>query len=113
ARLQELEVRIPDADPTALARQQFDLDNRVRPGIMSRTFGFMARGPNTWTAAKNGAPQMSAPKQNIPPLVPAAGGRPGFQGDVTVAPVTNPTALETNPDARPQQPATAPAKPQQ
>jgi outer membrane protein assembly factor BamD len=117
ARLQELEVRIPDADPLALARQQYDLDNRVRPGLMSRSFGFMRRGPDTWTAAKNGAPTMTAPKQNIPPLVPAAGGRGGFQGDVTVAPVTNPTALETNPDARPQNqpvppaPAPAPAKP--
>jgi outer membrane protein assembly factor BamD len=118
ARLKELEVRVPEPDPAALARQQFDLDNRVRPGIMSRTFGFMARGPNTWTAAKNGAPQMTAPKQNIPPLVPSAGGRGGFQGDVTVAPVTNPTALETNPDARPanqQQPANGqtPANPPQ
>lgn len=118
ARLQELEVRVPDADPAALARQQFDLDNRVRPGMLSRSFGFMRRGPDTWTAAKNGAPTMTAPKQNIPPLVPAAGGRGGFQGDVTVAPVTNPQALEQNPDARPanqQAPATpqqpAPAKP--
>jgi len=123
ARLAELEVKIPEPDPAAMARQQFDLDNRVRPGSLSRAFGFMRRGPDTWTAAKNGAPQMNAPKQNIPPLVPAAGATAGFQGDVTVAPVTNPQALEQNPDARPaaqqpkpQQPATpqptpAPAKP--
>lgn len=114
ARLTELEVRIPEADQVAAARMQFDLDNRVRPGTLSRTFGFMRRGPDTWTAAKNGAPQMNAPKQNIPPLVPAAGATAGFQGDVTVAPVTNPQALEQNPDARPanQQPqAPAPAKP--
>lgn len=111
ARLQELEVRIPEADPVAAARMQYDLDNRVKPGMMSRTFGFMRRGPETWTAAKNGAPQMKAPKQNIPPLVPAAGGAAGFQGDVTVAPVTNPQALEQNPDARPQNQQPAPAKP--
>lgn len=110
-RLTELEVRIPDADPLAAARMQFDLDNRVRPGTFGRAFGFMRRGPDTWTAAKNGAPQMNQPKQNIPPLVPAAGGLAGFQGDVTVAPVTNPQALEQNPDARPQQPPPAPAKP--
>ena len=86
----------------------------VPPGMMSRTFGFMGRNPETWTAAKNGAPTMTAPKQNIPPLVPSAGGAAGFQGDVTVAPVTNPQALEQNPDARPaaQQPKQpAPAKP--
>ena len=116
ARLTELEVRIPEADQLAAARMQFDLDNRVRPGTLSRSFGFMRRGPDTWTAAKNGAPQMNAPKQNIPPLVPAAGATAGFQGDVTVAPVTNPQALEQNPDARPanqqpQQPAPAKPKP--
>jgi outer membrane protein assembly factor BamD len=110
-RLTELEVRVPEADPAAAARMQYDLENRVRPGVMSRSFGFMRRGPDTWTAAKNGAPQMNPPKQNIPPLVPAAGATAGFQGDVTVAPVTNPQALEQNPDARPaaQQPAGQPA----
>jgi outer membrane protein assembly factor BamD len=116
-RLTELEVRIPEPDQVAAARMQFDLDNRVEPGMLSRTFGFMRRGPDTWTAAKNGAPQMAQPKQNIPPLVPAAGAAAGFQGDVTVAPVTNPQALEQNPDARPanQQPQApqqpTPAKP--
>ena len=58
-------------------------------------------------------PAITADIQRRAAEVAAAGGRAGFQGDVTVAPVTNPTALETNPDARPQQPATAPAKPQQ
>jgi outer membrane protein assembly factor BamD len=110
-RLTELEVPIPEPDPQALARMQYDLDHRVRPGVFSRAFGFMRRGPDTWTAAKNGTPQMNLPKQNIPPLVPAAGGLAGFQGDVTVAPVTNPQALEQNPDARPQPPAPAKPKP--
>ncbi|MEO8100447.1 MAG: outer membrane protein assembly factor BamD [Acidobacteriota bacterium] len=111
-RLTEMEVRIPEPDPAAMARMQYDLDNRVRPGVFSRSFGFMRRGPDTWTAAKNGSPSMTAAKQNIPPLVPAAGGaNGGFQGDVTVAPVTNPQALEQNPDARPANQQPAPAKP--
>jgi outer membrane protein assembly factor BamD len=111
ARLTELEVRIPEGDQLAAARQQFDLDNQQAPGTFSRSFGFMRRGPDTWTAAKNGAPQMKAAKQNIPPLVPAAGGAAGFQGDVVIAPVTNPQALEQNPDARPTTQQPAPAKP--
>ena len=111
ARLTELEVRIPEPDQMAAARMQNELDNRVRPGTMSRAFGFMRRGPDTWTAAKNGAPTMSPPKQNIPPLVPSAGPAAGFQGDVTVAPVTNPQALEQNPDARPASQQPQPAKP--
>lgn len=116
-RLTEMEVKIPEADPVAVARMQYDLDNYQAPGTFSRTFGFMRRGPDTSMAAKSGAPQMNPPKPVIPPLVPAAGGTAGFQGDVTVAPVTNPTALEQNPDARPpaQQPKPvpppAPAKP--
>lgn len=122
-RLAELEVPIPQADPLAQSLMQANLDSREKPGLWGRTFGFMRHGPDTWTAAKNGAPQMNPPKQNIPPLVPAPGANAGFRGDVTVAPVTNPSALETNPDARPtgsqpqQQPQNAqppaPAKPKQ
>ena len=80
AKLRELELAVPDADPAALARMQFELDNRVEPGIFHRTFGFMRRGPDTWTAAKQGDPQMNPPARNIPPLVPppgAAGWIPG------------------------------------
>lgn len=112
-RLTELEVRIPESDPIAAARMQYDIDNHENPGKMDRTFGFMRRGPDVSMAAKSGAPQMNPPKSVIPPLVPSAnGGTAGFQGDVTVAPVTNPSALEQKPDARPanQQPAPAPAK---
>lgn len=119
-RLAELEVPIPQADPAALALMQTNTDSRVRPGMWGRTFGFMRHGPDTWTAAKNGAPQMNPPKQNIPPLVPAPGANAGFVGNLTVAPVTNPTALEQNPDARPAgsqpqnaTPPPAPAKPKQ
>jgi outer membrane protein assembly factor BamD len=108
-RLGKMEVRIPEADPEALARMQYNLDNRVEPGMLSKSFSFMRRGPDTWTAAKNGAPQMEKPKQNIPPLTPAAGGAAGFQGDVTVAPVTNSSALDRNPDARPASPGPNPA----
>ncbi|MEP6963548.1 MAG: hypothetical protein ABI995_15820, partial [Acidobacteriota bacterium] len=113
ARLNKMEVKIPEADPVAAARMQYDLDNRVGPGMFGRAFGFMRRAPDTWTAAKNGEPTMKAPKQNIPPLVPVAGGAAGggFLGDVTVAPVTNSTALDQNPDARPGNQQPAPAKP--
>jgi outer membrane protein assembly factor BamD len=112
-RLNEMEVKIPDADPIAAARMQYDIDNREAPGKMDRAFGFMRRGPDVSMAAKSGAPQMSPPKSAMPPLIPAANGAAGFQGDVTVSPVTNPSALEQKPDARPanQQPAPAPTKP--
>jgi outer membrane protein assembly factor BamD len=109
SRLKEMEMPVPEADPEAVKRMQFDLDNRVEPGVFHRAFGFMRRGPETWTASKEGAPQMNPPAKNVPPLVPPPGAAAGFQGDVTVAPVTNSSALDQNPDAR--QPAPAKPKP--
>jgi hypothetical protein len=53
---------------------------------------------------------MDPPKKNIPVTVPVPGSQAGFQGDVTVTPVADPTALENNPDAR-QQPQPAKPKP--
>jgi len=62
-------------------------------------------------AAKSGAPTMDPPKREIPASVPqtADAAAPPFNGDVTVAPVTGPSALDTQPDARPVPPA--PSKP--
>jgi outer membrane protein assembly factor BamD len=110
ARLTAMEVRVPEPDPAALIRMKVNLEGQDAPGMLGRTFGFMRRGPDTWTAAKNGAPQMNAAKQNIPPLTPAPGANAGFEGDVRITPATNPRALEQNPDARPvdQQPQPAP-----
>jgi hypothetical protein len=53
---------------------------------------------------------MNPPKQNIPVTVPVPGSQAGFQGDVSVSTVTDPAALENNPDAR-QQPQPAKPKP--
>ncbi len=110
-RLKTMELPIPNADPAAEARMRFEQENRVRPGLFHRLTGFIRQSPETYTAAKSGAPQMNPPKQNIPVTVPVPGSQAGFQGDVTVAPVTDPTALETNPDARQQAPQPAPPKP--
>jgi len=62
-------------------------------------------------AAKSGTPQMNPPKQSIPVTVPVPSSQAGFQGDVTVAPATDPSALENNPDARQQPPQPAKPKP--
>ena len=61
-------------------------------------------------AAKSGAPQMEPPRKNVPVTVPIPGVQGAFQGDITVAPVTDSTAVEPNPDAR-QQPQPAKPKP--
>lgn len=103
ARLEQLEMEVPEADPAALARMEYELENRVQPGLFHRAFGFMRRGPETWTAARSGSPTMTPAQPTIPPLVPLPGENAGFQGDVTVAPVADTSALDENPDARQQQ----------
>jgi outer membrane protein assembly factor BamD len=109
-KLQEMEMPIPDADPEAVARMKFEAANRTKPGMMSPMMDLLRRGPNVTMAAKSGIPTMDPPKREVPANVPvpadatAAGAGAGaggaFQGDVTVAPVTGQSALDTQPDAR-------------
>jgi outer membrane protein assembly factor BamD len=109
AKLKDLEMPVPDADPAAVARMRYEQDNKTTPGVFHRATGFMRRGPETASAAKSGTPQMNSPKQNIPVIVPVPGSTGGFQGDLTVAPVASSSAPDTSPDAR----QTPPASPKQ
>lgn len=111
-RLRDLELPIPDSDPAAEARMKFEAANSKEPGMIHKATSFLRRGPETTTAAKSGSPTMDPPKREIPATVPvtaegAATGAGGFSGDVTVAPVTGPSALDTKPDARAGQSADA------
>jgi hypothetical protein len=73
--------------------------------------GFLRRNPDVSDAAKSGSPTMDPPKRDIPATVPVtADAAPGFSGDVTVAPVTGSSALDTQPDARTTPPAEDSAK---
>ena len=118
-RLKDMEMTIPDADPAAVARMKFEAENRTKSGLFRRATGFARSSPDTSAAAKAGEPQMTNPRQNIPANVPSPAdlerAQAGFTGDVTVAPVTNSSALDNQPDARSQPPAdaaSAPAPPQ-
>ena len=106
-KLKEMELEVPETDPAAVARMKFEQENRSKPGMIHRSTGWLRSGPETSAAAKSGTPQMNNPKQNIPANVPvpAAEGA-GFAGDVTVAPVTGASALDTKPDARAAQAST-------
>ena len=110
-RLVELEMAVPEADPAAVARMKYEAANHVEPGRIHKLTDFIRRNPDVSDAAKSGAPTMDPPKREIPASVPqtADAVAPPFNGDVTVAPVTGPSALDTQPDARPVPPV--PAKP--
>ena len=101
-KLQELELPVPEADPAAVARMKYEAANHVEPGKVRKLTDFIRRNPDVSDAAKSGTPTMDPPPREIPVTVPvtAESGATGFTGDVTVAPVTGNSALDTQPDAR-------------
>jgi outer membrane protein assembly factor BamD len=109
-KLESLEMAVPEADPAAVARMKYELENRTKEGMIRRTTDFLHRGPDVSSAAKSGSPNMQNPKPSVPVSVPVpTTASAGFSGDVTVAPVTDPTALDTKPDARMNPPGAAAA----
>jgi outer membrane protein assembly factor BamD len=99
-KLQELELPVPAADPVALARMQWERDNRVKEGLFSRSTSFLKRGPDVSTAARSGTPAMTTLRASVPPSVPQSAGGTGFTGDVTATTIPDSNALDTKPDAR-------------
>jgi hypothetical protein len=78
--------------------------------MISKSTGFLRRGPDVSSAARSGAPAMTTLRPSVPLSVPATGA-PGFTGDVTAEPVKDSTALDTKPDARANPPGSAQASP--
>jgi outer membrane protein assembly factor BamD len=109
-KLRELEIPVPEADPKAVARMQWEKENRLKTGMISKSTGFLRRGPDVSSAARSGAPAMTTLRPSVPLSVPATGA-PGFTGDVTAEPVKDSTALDTKPDARANPPGSAQASP--
>ncbi|MSO21351.1 MAG: outer membrane protein assembly factor BamD [Acidobacteria bacterium] len=111
-KLKEMEMTVPEADPVAVARMKFEAANHVEPGMIHKAMSFLHHGPEVSEAAKSGTPTMNPPPREIPETVPKPADAGGFTGDVTVAPVTGTSALDTQPDARtPSAPADSTAKP--
>jgi outer membrane protein assembly factor BamD len=107
-KLESLEMPVPDADPQAAARMKYEAENHTKPKLVHRSLDFLHRAPDVSQAAKSGTPTMTNPKATIPALVPAPSGASG-NTDVTVAPISGPSALDTNPDARSKPPGSSTA----
>ncbi|MBI1787968.1 MAG: outer membrane protein assembly factor BamD [Acidobacteria bacterium] len=112
-KLEQMERPIPEADPVALARMKYEQENSTPPGRMKRALGIFSKSPDLSLAAKSGTPAMETMRPSIPASVPAsATGGTGVSADVSGAVVTDPTALDTKPDARQNPPSPdAAAKP--
>ena len=101
AKLKELEMPVPEADKAAMARMQYEKDHKEKPGLVARKLQPFTRGPDMSTAAHQGDPAMTTLRPTVQPLVPQpAGSTPAPNGDVVATQVTDPTALDTKPDAR-------------
>jgi outer membrane protein assembly factor BamD len=104
-RLKEMELPVPEPDPAAVARMQYDQAHRPKLSLIGKSSGFLKRGPDVSAAAKTGNPTMTTMNPTVPASVPIPAGATGFSGDVTASQVTGTSALDTQPDARTAQPA--------
>ncbi len=110
-KLQDLEIPVPQPDPVAMNRMKWERENRLKPGLISRSTLVLRRGPDVSSAARSGAPAMTTLRASVPPSVPQAAGGGTFTGDVTATTVTDGSALDNKPDARANPPANGAAAP--
>ena len=110
-KLKELEMPIPEADLAAYNRMKWERENRQKSGMITRTTGFLKRGPDVSTAARSGNPTMTTMRPTVPVSVPPPAGATGFSGDVTVSTAGNSNAIDSQPDARANPPASTEGKP--
>jgi outer membrane protein assembly factor BamD len=107
-RLSDMKRPIPDPDQNALARMQYELENRETTGVFGHALGIFSRKPDVKAAAKTGKPSVVAAAPVIPEGVnvpaPATGTATAEVGAQTI---TGPSALDTQPDARSRPPAAA------
>ena len=100
-RLQAMEAEIPQPDPVALARMEYEMENLESLGTMGKFWGIFRKSPNMKAAAKSGTPAAETLRPTLPPNVPAPGqGAAGLGASVTASEATDSTALDTKPDAR-------------
>jgi len=103
-RLQAMNRPVPEADPAALARMKYELENRGKESIPGRIFGPFSSKPDVRAAAKSGTPTMAGLRPTVPVSVPASAAGTGVT-DVSAGVVSDSSALDKNPDARANPPA--------
>jgi outer membrane protein assembly factor BamD len=99
-RLQAMNRQVPEADPAALARMKYELENRTKAGIPGRVLGVFSSRPDVRAASKSGTPTMAGLRPGIPVSVPQTAAAPGGVTDVNAAVVSNTSVLDNSPDAR-------------
>jgi hypothetical protein len=91
---------MPEADPAALARMQYDKDHPVKHGYVAKALDMVRRGPDVSRAARTGTPAMTTVSPTAPVSVPVQAAAVGTT-DLTGGTVPEgSSALDKNPDAR-------------
>jgi outer membrane protein assembly factor BamD len=108
--LQAMGRPVPDADPVAEARMRFELQNRQKPGFLSKIVDPFSDRPTTYNAAHSGNPTAETFKPGMPQDIPevARGGTETGVSTVTIG-TPNRDILNSAPDARPAAGTTPPA----
>ncbi|MCW5978251.1 MAG: outer membrane protein assembly factor BamD [Bryobacteraceae bacterium] len=107
-RLRNMEREIPEADPVAIARMEYERENTEELGMSGKFWSIFKKSPNVKPAAKSGAPANETLRPSVPVSVPTPGATREIGGDVTASTPADSSALDSQPDAR-----RNPAKPEQ
>ena len=118
SKLKEMEAEIPEPDPVAYARMKYEQENVTDKGMVAKAWEPFSKSPDVRQAAKSGQPTMTGLRPTMPASIPLPPGATAAS-DVTISTQTpgagGTTALDTQPDARLNQPpagaAPAEAKP--
>lgn len=101
ARLSELGAEVPAVDEEARKIQEYNLANESRKGPMKKALTIFGTAPDVRMAAKTGEPAMTSMMPATPPGIrPSRGTSTTPSADVSVQPISGPSALDTEPDAR-------------
>ncbi len=111
-KLKEMEMEVPEPDPVAVARMKYEQENATKRGKVGAATGIFRKSPDTHTAAKSGNPNMARPTPGIPATVPSPAALAGAGvTDVTATTEVGPnSALDKQPDARANPPASTEKK---
>lgn len=107
-KLGALERALPNTDPERYEVHKYNLENRKELGRMGKFWGLFRGKPNLGLAAKAGDPAMTTLMPTTPPGIQAAAAAAAGTtptADVAVETITGPSALDTEPDARRNPPA--------
>ena len=97
AQLEVMKRTVPEADPVAMARMKYEMENHTKPGFMTNALGIFRSRPDMSQAAKSGTPVMEGYRPTIPASVPAAAATPGVLGSNEVS-ISNPSGGDSEID---------------